>query len=97
MATQPFQNFGRKLDQAFSGAREELRRGVDYVDRVIVPEIRHEGATAARNVASQLNRFADHLEFQPGHQGFRPNPWTAADPPSAGPAGWNQATPNPEG
>lgn len=59
-----FSDFGRSVDEWLDRAAEEVRHAVDYVDQVIVPEVRHETGSAMRTVAVHLERWADRLDPQ---------------------------------
>ena len=53
--------FSRRVEEWMENAQVEIRHAVAYVDRVIVPEVRREGAGAARVLARHLERLADKL------------------------------------
>ena len=63
-----FSDFGRSVDAWVDRASAEIRHAVDYVDRVIVPEVRHEAGGAMRMVAMHLERWADKLDPQGARQ-----------------------------
>lgn len=54
--------FGRGFEEIMDTVAAEFRQAVNYVDRVIVPEVRHESAAGARIAARWLNEIADKLE-----------------------------------
>ncbi len=89
----PFQEFSRRLEAAFSSLEREIsheiRRGVDYVDRIIVPEVRHETSAAARTLAGHLERLATRLERQP----LRADYQTAAPDPGVAGSSWHSSSP----
>jgi hypothetical protein len=55
-------DFNRRMEDIFSNFRAEFRHAVDYVDRVVVPEVRRESGSAMRTVAVHLERWADKLD-----------------------------------
>jgi hypothetical protein len=65
-ATGPFENFGRKVDEHFSGCgerfEEDVKRVISYLNERVVPEVRQNSTKALRIAADQLARLADHLE-----------------------------------
>jgi hypothetical protein len=58
------EEFNQRLNDLFTHVREELRYAVNYVDSVVVPEIRRESATAMRATAIHLEQWADKLDPQ---------------------------------
>jgi hypothetical protein len=62
--------FGRRVEETVADMADELRRAVNYVDRVIVPEVRRETGGALRSLARHMDRWADSLD--PDHAGGRP-------------------------
>jgi hypothetical protein len=59
-----FSDFGRSVDEWLDHAATEIRHAVNYVDRVIVPEVRHETGGALRTLAVHMERWADKLDPQ---------------------------------
>lgn len=62
----PFEEFGRKVDEHISKAaprvEEEVRRVIAYLNDEVVPKARQNSSEALRVVAEQLRKLADHLE-----------------------------------
>jgi phosphate uptake regulator len=58
-------SFSRRVEEWVRNADAEIRHAAAYVDRVIVPEVRHELGGAARVLAGHLERIADRLDPQP--------------------------------
>jgi hypothetical protein len=55
-------DFNRLMEDILSSIKAEVRHAVDYVDRVVVPEVRRESGSAMRTVAIYLERWADKLD-----------------------------------
>jgi len=53
--------FGRRLEALLDSVEVEVRQAVEYIDRVIVPEVRREAGGASRVLARHLERLADRL------------------------------------
>ena len=58
----PQDDFRRKAEHIIDRVETELGTAVNYVDRVVVPEVRHEAGSAARLIAGHLDRLADRLQ-----------------------------------
>ena len=56
------EDFNRRMEDIFSSIRAEFRHAVNYVDKVVVPEVRRESGSAMRTVAVHLERWADKLD-----------------------------------
>ena len=63
--------FGRAVEELMDSIQAEMRQAVDYVDRVVVPEVRRETGSAARFLAVHLERLADRLHPLDAHNGKR--------------------------
>jgi hypothetical protein len=57
-----FDNFGQRMESLWEHIEDEFHYAVGYVDRVVVPQARHEAGGAARTLARHLNRLADWLD-----------------------------------
>jgi len=53
--------FSRRLEQWIDRVEAELGDAAEYVDRVVMPEVRREAGSAARLMAGHLERLADRL------------------------------------
>ena len=58
----PQDDFRRRAEEWVDRAEAEFHDVVGYMDRVVVPEVRREAASAARLLASHLDRLADRLQ-----------------------------------
>jgi len=61
----PSGNFSATADQVedwIHTVANEINEAVAYVDRVVVPEVRRESASAMRSLAAQLEAWADKLD-----------------------------------
>ncbi len=62
----PFEEFGRKVDQHIGSAaprvEEEVRKVIDYLNDEVVPKVRQNSSEALRIAADQLCKLADYLE-----------------------------------
>jgi hypothetical protein len=58
----PQDDFRRSAEEWVDRLEAEFHDVVGYLDRVVVPEVRHEAASAARALAGHLDRLADRLQ-----------------------------------
>lgn len=62
----PFEDFGRKVDEHINSAtprvEEEVRKVIAYLNDEVVPKVRQNSSDALRIAAEQLRKLADHLE-----------------------------------
>jgi bisphosphoglycerate-dependent phosphoglycerate mutase len=62
----PFEEFGRKVDEHINNAtprvEEEVRKVISYLNNEVVPKVRQNSSEALRSAAEQLRKLADHLE-----------------------------------
>ena len=62
----PFEEFGRKVDEHISNVtprvEEEVRKVIAYLNDEVVPKVRQNSSEAIRVAAEQLRKLADHLE-----------------------------------
>ncbi len=65
--------FGRSFEEVMDTISGEVRQAVQYVDRVIVPEVRRECASGARITARWLDRVAEKLDPQDPATGQGPD------------------------
>ena len=54
-------NFARSVEDVVESIREEIQHSVDYVDAVVIPQVRKEAGAALRLLAGHLERWADSL------------------------------------
>jgi hypothetical protein len=61
-----FEEFGRKLDQHFSGTlprvEEEVKKVISYLNEEVVPQVRQNSSQALRIAAEHLARLAEYLD-----------------------------------
>jgi hypothetical protein len=61
-----FEDFGRKIDEKFQGAKPkveaELQKLVRYINDEVVPDVRREGSHALRAAAEQMRKLAEYIE-----------------------------------
>ena len=58
----PFQDAGRKLEEAARRLEAETERLIHYLNDEVVPEVRKHSSRGVRKAAKELARFADYLE-----------------------------------
>ncbi len=51
-----------RIEEWMDTVATELRQAVNYVDRVVVPEVRRESASGMRVLARHLERWAESLD-----------------------------------
>jgi len=58
----PFENAGRKLDEAARRLEQETEKFVQYLNDEVVPQVRDRSSRGLRKAAKELANFADYLE-----------------------------------
>lgn len=62
----PFEDFGRKVDDHIKNAaprvEEEVRKVIAYLNDEVVPKVRQNSSEGLRIAAEHLRKLADHLE-----------------------------------
>jgi hypothetical protein len=58
----PPDDFRRRAEEWVDRLEAEFQDVAGYMDRVVVPEVRREAASAARLLAGHLDRLADRLQ-----------------------------------
>ena len=51
-----------RLNEASARFEEELKRVVQYIDKEVVPEVRHHSSIALRSAAEQLQKLAQRMD-----------------------------------
>jgi len=58
----PFQDAGRKLENAARRLEQETEKLISYLNDQVVPEAREHSSRGLRKAAKELARFADYLD-----------------------------------
>jgi glutamyl-tRNA reductase len=58
----PFQDAGRKLEQAARLLENETEKFIRYLNEEVVPEVRDHSSRGLRRASKELAKFADYLE-----------------------------------
>lgn len=65
-SSNPFQDFGRKVDERFTQAaprvEDEVKKVIAYLNDEVVPQVRRNSSEALRTAAEQLRKLAEHLD-----------------------------------
>ncbi len=58
----PFQDAGRKLEEAAHRLEQETEKFIRYLNDEVVPEVREHSSRGLRRASKELAKFADYLE-----------------------------------
>ncbi len=58
----PFQDAGRKLEEAARRLEQETEKFIQYLNDEVVPEVREHSSRGLRHASKELAKFADYLE-----------------------------------
>lgn len=66
MPSNPFEEFGRKVDKEVNNIAprvdEEVRKVITYLNDEVVPKVRQNSSEALRIAADHLRKLADYME-----------------------------------
>lgn len=66
MPSNPFEEFGRKVDEQINNVsprvEEEVRKVISYLNDEVVPKVRQNSSDALRIASEQLRKLADYME-----------------------------------
>ncbi len=58
----PFENAGRKIEEAAHRLEQETEKLIHYLNDEVVPQVREHSSRGLRKAAQELANFADYLE-----------------------------------
>jgi hypothetical protein len=58
----PFENAGRKIEEAAHRLEQETEKFIQYLNDEVVPQVREHSSRGLRKAAKELVNFADYLE-----------------------------------
>ncbi len=58
----PFENAGRKIEEAAHRLEQETEKFIQYLNDEVVPQVREHSSRGLRKAAKELASFADYLE-----------------------------------